>query len=114
MRDKTDGKTGTGKHKRIPAVVMGILLSGLVSFFIVKSQMADSTFIGPQLASAESSSHGGEEKKPAEAGKEGGGHGEKKTEGGHGQAKTDGGHGEAKTETVDRKIEAEKRKKAAA
>lgn len=114
MRDKTDGKAGAGKYKRLPAVVIGVVLSGLVSFVIIKSQMADYSFIGPQLASAESSSHGGEEKKAAEAEKEGGGHGEKKAEGGHGEKKAEGGHGEAKTETVDPKVEAEKRKKAAA
>jgi flagellar motility protein MotE (MotC chaperone) len=110
MKDVTDGKAGSGKNKLISAVVMGIVLSGLVLFLIVKSQMEDYSFLGPQLANAESSSHGGEEKKAAEAEKEGGGHGEKKAENGHGE----GGQGEAKKETVDPKVEAEKRKKAAA
>lgn len=110
MRDKTVGKAGSGKHKLIPVVVIGIVLSGLVSFLSIKSQLTDYSFIGPKLASAESSSHGGEEKKTAEAGKEGGGHGEKKAEGG-GEGKTEE---KAVKETVDPKVEAEKRRKAAA
>jgi hypothetical protein len=110
MRYKTDGKTGSGKRRAIPAVVVGVVLSGLVSLIFMKNQLTDYSFLSPQLASAESSSHGGEEKKPAEAEKEGGGHGEKKAEG----AKTEGGAGEAKKEAVDPKVEAEKRKKAAA
>ena len=83
-----------------------VMLIVLVAFLVFVNEGRGPMTFGPQSASAESKSQGGEAKKAEEA--KGGGHGEAKPE-----AVAEGKEGGGK-EDVDRKLEAERRRREAA